>query len=89
MTKSTLPAAVLAAVCLPGLALAALPAVGDRLGTSPDEVKAALAAAGCPVEEIGAEDGYVEAKCRSAEGKVWEIYLDPATGVVAAVKADD
>lgn len=86
MKRILLPLAF--AVALPGLALAAMPAVGDHLGSTPEELKTALDAAGCPVDEIGAEYGMVEAKCQDAAGQNWEVYIDPATGNVTDVKAN-
>ncbi len=81
-------AAAAFALTVPAAALA-LPAVGDMLGTTPQAVSEALAAQGCPVEKFEAERGKIEAKCRdAATGQRWEIYLDPATGVVTRVKQD-
>jgi hypothetical protein len=80
----------LATAALPGLAGAAtLPMAGDMLGTTPEALTAALAEAGCAVDEIGAEDGLIEAKCHTAEGVKMEIYIDPASGTVAEVKEDE
>ncbi|MFN6977404.1 MAG: PepSY domain-containing protein [Gemmobacter sp.] len=80
--------AMLAALSIPAAALA-LPAVGDRLGTTPDAVTAALAAQSCPAEKFEAERGKIEVKCRdAATGLRWEIYLDPATGTVTRLKQD-
>ena len=53
-------------------------------------VSAALEAAGCKVNSFEPEDGKIEAKCtETATGKIWEIYIDPKTGAVSEVKADD
>jgi hypothetical protein len=72
------------------VAVFALPVVGDVLGTTPEAATAALDAAGCKVSSFEPEDGKIEAKCvETATGKVWEIYIDPKTGAVAQVKADD
>ena len=50
----------------------------------------ALEAAGCKVNSFEPEDGKIEAKCtETATGKIWEIYIDPKTGAVSEVKADD
>jgi hypothetical protein len=82
--------AALVLVALPGVALAAtLPKTGDVLGTTPEALTTALNAAGCMVDEIGAEDGMIEAKCHLAAGEAYEIYVDPATGAVAEVELDD
>ncbi len=88
MSRTFLLAAA-CAVTLPVAALA-LPAVGDRLGTGPAEVTAALAAAGCPLYRFEAERGKVEAKCtETATGRRWEIYIDPTSGLVTRIKQDD
>ena len=78
-----------APVVLP-LAAFALPVVGDIVGTNPDDAKAALDKAGCPVGDFEAEDGKIEAKCTDvATDKGVEIYIDPKTGAVAEVKLGD
>jgi Peptidase propeptide and YPEB domain len=80
-------------VLAPGLALAQvqpLPLVGDILGTDAETVKAALEAAGCPVEKFEAEDGRVEAVCKeAASGNTLEFVIDPKTGAVAEIKQED
>ncbi len=78
-----------ALLTLAPLAAAAFPAVGDMVGTNPEEATKALEAAGCMSPMFEAEDGKIEAKCRDAENKKWEIYIDPTSGKVAKVKADD
>lgn len=78
------------ALVLSPLAAFALPVVGDQLGSDPASATAALEAAGCKVQSFEPEDGKIEAKCtETATGKLWEIYIDPQTGAVAEVKADD
>lgn len=78
------------AIALSPLAAFAFPVVGDVLGTTPDTATAALEAAGCKVNSFEPEDGKIEAKCtETATGKIWEIYIDPKTGAVSEVKADD
>ena len=67
----------------------AMPAVGDVVGTNPDEATAALAAAGCTVQEFEAEGGLIEAKCTDADNKMWEVYIDPASGAVTKVSDND
>lgn len=87
MQKITL---VLALCALPMAAMAKVPAVGDVMGTDPTAATAALEAAGCKVAEFEAEDGKIEAKCTETEtGKMWEVYIDPKTGAVTEVKAED
>ncbi len=88
MTRTAFSAALLA-LAIPGAALA-LPEVGDTLGTKADEVRPALEAAGCPVADFEVEDGMVEAKCTDvASGAMWEIYINPKTGVVERMKQGD
>lgn len=72
------------------LAALAMPAVGDMIGTDPVTARAALDKAGCTVKEFEAEDGKIEAKCTDlASGKLMEVYIDPASGKVAEIKAED
>lgn len=83
-------AIVALALALSPLAAAAMPSVGDLVGTNPDEAKAALEKAGCKVEEFEPEDGKIEAKCvDTATGKDMEVYIDPASGKVAEIKEED
>ena len=86
MTR-TLPLAF-ALAALP-FAVAALPAVGDMVGTNPGDATAALGKAGCTVRSFEAEDGKIEAKCVDADNARWEVYIDPASGKVTRIKADD
>lgn len=80
----------LALATLAPMAAMAMPAVGDMVGTTPDAAKAALEAAGCPVDEFEAEDGKIEAKCTdAATGKAMEVYIDPASGNVTEIKDAD
>lgn len=80
----------LALATLAPMAAMAMPAVGDMVGTAPDAAKAALEAAGCPVDEFEAEDGKIEAKCTdAATGKAMEVYIDPASGNVTEIKDAD
>lgn len=86
MTKTLLLALTLSAAPLAALAL---PAVGDIVGTNPTDATAALQASGCMVQEFEAEDGKIEAKCTDADKKLWEVYIDPKTGAVTEIKAED
>ena len=80
---------ILALTSLPMTAMA-MPVVGDMIGTDPETAKAALEKAGCTVNEFEAEDGKIEAKCTdTATNKLMEVYLDPATGKVVEIKAED
>ena len=72
------------------MAAIAMPAIGDVVGTDPVAAKAALETAGCMVDEFEAEDGKIEAKCKdAATGKGMEVYIDPASGAVVDMKAED
>lgn len=72
------------------LAALAVPVVGDVVGTNAEDATKALEAAGCPVLGFEAEDGKIEAQCtETATGKVWDLYIDPATGAVTEVKESD
>ena len=72
------------------VAAMAMPAVGDMIGTDPATATAALETAGCKVNDFEAEDGKIEAKCTdTATQKAMEVYIDPKTGTVADIKAED
>lgn len=71
------------------LAALAAPAVGDIVGTTPEAATAALKEKGCEVKGFEAEDGKIEAKCADAEGKMSEVYIDPATGAITEIKAEE
>ena len=87
MQKFLLP---LALAAFSPLAALAMPAVGDMIGTDPETATAALEAAGCTVDEFEAEDGKIEAKCKdTATGAQMEVYIDPASGLVTDIKAED
>ena len=87
MKKLVLP---LFLAALAPVAALAMPAVGDMIGTDPETAKAALEAAGCPVDEFEAEDGKIEAKCTdAATGTMMEVYIDPASGKVVDIKSGD
>ena len=78
-----------AALVLLPLTAHAMPAVGDIVGTNPADATAALAKAGCTIAEFEAEGGQIEAKCHDANGKKWEVYIDPKTGAVTQIKDED
>ncbi|WP_435259493.1 PepSY domain-containing protein [Thioclava sp. FR2] len=78
----------LATLTAPVAALA-MPAVGDIVGTNPTDATAALAAAGCTVDEFEAEGGKIEAKCKDETGKMFEVYIDPKTGAVTEIKSEE
>ena len=79
-----------ALVVMTPMAALAMPAVGDMIGTDPETAKAALEKAGCTVTGFEAEDGKIEAKCKdAATGADMEVYIDPASGKVVEIKAED
>ena len=79
-----------ALVFLAPFAALAMPAIGDMIGTDPVTAKAALEKAGCLVNKFEAEDGKIEAKCKDmATNADMEVYIDPATGKVVGIKAED
>lgn len=83
MTRSLI-AAALAAAAATG-ALAAEPAVGERLGTEPGAISAALGESGWEMTRFEREDGRIELTA-VREGRRVEAYLDPADGTVARVE---
>lgn len=94
MTNKTLliPAisalALAAAGVLPATAAATEVKVGDVLGTSVEDVRAALASRGYTVTEIEREDDEIEAEVKQA-GVELEIEIDPATGAITEIEQDD
>ena len=81
--------AALALGTLLPVAAYAMPEVGDVVGTNPEDATVALAAAGCDVDEFEPEGGQIEAKCADADGAHWEVYIDPQSGAVTKIKAED
>ena len=71
------------------LSAIAMPVVGDIVGTNPTDATAALEKAGCKVPEFEAEGGKIEAKCHDESGALHEVYIDPKTGAVTQIKAED
>ena len=72
------------------MAALALPAVGDIVGTNPDDATAALKAAGCDVTAFEAEGGKIDSRCTDAATcDVLEVSIDPKTGAVLDLKKGD
>ena len=69
------------------MALAAV-SEGDYAGKTEAEITKSLEAQGYKVRKIETEDGYLEAYAL-LDGARYEIYVDPKTGKVAKIKADD
>ena len=80
-----------AAVVLAGLTGAALAmdlTPGTRLGTDAPKITAALAERGYTVREYEHDDGYIEVKVLK-DGRRWEVKVDPKTGEIIRVEAED
>ena len=88
MTKPIALACALSLTLAPAFAHA-MPSVGDVVGTNPADASTALAAAGCTVDAFEAEDGQIEAKCRDADARHYEVYINPSSGAVTKIKAED
>jgi len=94
MTTKTLTGLIAGTVLAAALALpvsfaaASSELDGATLGKSADEVKSTLTAQGYEVRKIENEDGKIEAYALK-DGKKFEIYVDPASGNVTEVKAED
>ncbi len=86
-SKSKIIAAAVALAAVPGLALAGM-SVGDSVGTSDEEIRAALTAQGYSIEEIENEDGKFEAEV-VLNGQTFEIEIDPHSGNVLEIEEDD
>jgi hypothetical protein len=73
-------------LCLfPLAAQAALPAVGQQVGASVEELKQAMDLAGCPLQAIAVEAGKVAATCQDPAGVAWKVVVDPTTGRVTEI----
>lgn len=94
MTSSTIRKLVAATSLAAGLALplsfaaASSELEGATLGKTAGEITASLTAQGYEVRKVKPEDGMLEAYAMK-DGKRYELYVDPATGNVAKVKAED
>ena len=82
----TLSAALFA--CLSGAALAMELTPGTKLGTDAGAITAALTERGYTLREYERDDGYIEVKAIK-DGRRWELKIDPKTGEVSRVEADD
>lgn len=69
-----------------GVAAAAV-SLGDRLGTTEDEIRAALTAQGYQVQDIEAEDGELEAEV-TLNGQEMEVVVDASTGQVLEMELE-
>lgn len=94
MTSSTIRklvagTALAASLALPlGFAAASSELQGATLGKTTEDITASLTAQGYEVRKVKPEDGMLEAYAMK-DGKRYELYVDPATGNVAKVKAED
>ena len=82
----TFSAVVLAG--LTGAALAMDLTPGTRLGTDAPKITAAHAERGYTVREYEHDDGYIEVKVMK-DGRRWEVKVDPKTGEIIRVEAED
>lgn len=88
-SRSLLAGTAIAALAVASLGLAAAAEmVGMQAGKTADEIRASLTAQGYEVRKVKPEDGKLEAYALK-DGKLYEIYVDPATGAVTAVKEQD
>lgn len=86
MTYLTKPA-FLAALIVPGFALASVD-VGQPVGTTEADVRAALTGMGYEVLEIETEDGEIEAEV-TLDGVAYEIEVALDTGLVVEIELED
>ena len=84
--KTTLTAAALAAL-IPVGAYANF-AVGDKLGTDLDEIRAQFEAQGYDVTEIEVEGDEIEVEY-VVDGTAYELEIDAATGTVLEIELED
>ena len=80
-------AALLASLLIPGAALSQIN-VGDKLGASESEIRAALKAHGFTATEIEFEHGEIEVEATSG-GQSFEFDVSPETGLVLAAYEDE
>ena len=83
----SLPMLAGAALFVPSLALA-LVSHGDTVGKSEAEIRESLSKSGYEVQSIEIERGEIEVNA-VLDGKSFEIEIDPSTGLVTEVEADD
>lgn len=70
-----------------GVAAAAV-SLGDKLGTTEEEVRSALTNQGYAVEEIETEDGKLEAEV-TLDGQEMEVVVDANSGLVLELELED
>jgi peptidase YpeB-like protein len=70
-----------------GAAVAAV-SVGDKLGTTEDDIRAALTGQGYTVEEFEVEDGKMEAEV-TMDGQEMEVVVDAQSGLVLELELED
>lgn len=84
----TLAALALSAILLGTPVSAADLTLGTVLGTTAEEITAALAADGYTVRKYEREHDYIEVKA-DRDGRRYEIEVDRKTGAVTAIELDD
>ncbi|MBW4709766.1 PepSY domain-containing protein [Roseobacter sp. YSTF-M11] len=78
---------LLAGLIVPGAVFAQI-GVGDALGASEADVRAALKAQGYVITEVELEDGEIEVEA-TRDGKAYEIEVSAETGIVLEIELDD
>jgi hypothetical protein len=82
MHRAMMISAALAALAAPA---AAMPAIGDTIGTTLAEAQSALDAEGLTMTEYDLDDGRIEITAHDEAQRV-ELYLDPQTGTVTRME---
>jgi len=85
-TKSLIAGAAVL-ITAPSIALAAV-SLGDVVGTTDEEIRAKLEAAGYVIDEIEREDGEIEVEA-TLDGQELEFVIAPDTGTVMEMELDD
>ncbi|MCB1338566.1 MAG: PepSY domain-containing protein [Maritimibacter sp.] len=62
--------------------------MGTQLGTSEDAIRAALTELGWEVRKLDTEDGMIEVYAVMGD-KMAEIYIDPTSGEIVKISAND
>ena len=78
---------LLAGIMIPGAAFAQI-SVGDALGASETDMRAALEAKGYAITEVELEEGEIEFEA-TLDGVAYEIEVSAETGMVLEIELDD
>lgn len=89
LMKHSVVGGLVAAFVVGGMAAAiAAVTLGDQLGTSEEDIRAALTAKGYTVTEFETEDGELEAEV-TLDGQEMEIVIDTTSGLVLEMELED